>query len=66
MYKVTVVDWGDNAYAQYGSSKVVHEFTTDMIPSICHDGGRLDITGWPETIWVSSHQFSVEIELAGT
>jgi hypothetical protein len=66
-YEVKVVDWGDEAYKKYGEAHTIITFITDKVPSYGYDGGRLDINGWPDTIWVFSHQFSVEVkELVST
>lgn len=61
MYKVEVVDWSDEDYRQFGSEKIVLTFYTDLPPGFSYDGGRLDIDGWPDTIWTMSHQFSVRV-----
>jgi hypothetical protein len=62
MYQVKVIDWSDSAYKEYGSSHVVEQVTVDEVPHISYDGGRVDISGHPHTIWVMGHQFSIEIE----
>lgn len=61
MSHVGIVDWGDDAYREHGCSQVLAEFTTKQIPSISYDGGRVDIDGYPDTIWVMGHQWSVNI-----
>lgn len=61
MFKVEVVDWGDSAYREHGCEKIVETFYTEIAPGFCYDGGRLEIDGWPDTIYLSSHQFSVRV-----
>lgn len=58
--KYDVVDWGDDAYRTHGNSRVIE--TVDLpngLKGFSYDGGRLDLDGHPETIYVESHQFSV-------
>jgi hypothetical protein len=58
--KYDVVDWGDGAYRTYGKEKVIA--TIDLphgLRGFSYDGGRLDLAGYPQTIYVASHQFSV-------
>lgn len=70
MLKVQVVDWSDEAYARTkkatgtASSEVIAEVEVERFGGISFDGGRLDIAGHPETIWVMSHQWSINIEQA--
>jgi hypothetical protein len=60
---VEIVDWGDDAYRKHGCEHVV---ATVELPQgfagFCYDGGRLDLNGHPETIWVLSHQFSIRVK----
>ena len=64
--KLQVVDWGDDAYKRTkkktgtASSEVIAEIEIDKFTGICFDGGRLDIANHP-TIWVESHQWSIEV-----
>lgn len=52
--RVSVRDWGDDETTE----QVIH---VDRIPnSICYDGGRIDIDGHADTIWVSSNSFTIE------
>lgn len=60
MPKFDVVDWGDDAYSRHGKERIVA--TVDLpagLTGFSYDGGRLDLNGHPDTIWVTSHQFSV-------
>lgn len=65
--KVQVVDWGDDAYKRtkkatgVASSEVIAEVTIDKFVGFTFDGGRLDIIGHPETIWVHSHQWTLNL-----
>lgn len=67
MIKVQVVDWSDDAYRRVKkstgtiSSEVVAEVEVSQFSGFCFDGGRLDIAGHPETIWITSHQWSLNI-----
>lgn len=55
-----VVDWGDGAYAQHGKEHVVAEVKlAGPLTGFSYDGGRLDIDGHPETIYLWTNQFSV-------
>ncbi len=61
MVKVRVVDWSDDAYKEYGGEHVIAEITIEKFTGYSYDGGRLDIDGHKETIWVSN-QYSVYVE----
>lgn len=61
MYKVEVVDWGDDAYRKFGCEQIIETFYTDASPGFCYDGGRLEIDGFPDTIWVYGSQWSVRV-----
>lgn len=66
--KIQVIDWGDDAYKRTkkatgeATSEVVAEIEIAEFTGFSFDGGRLDITGHPETIWIESHQWAVRIE----
>lgn len=66
--KLRIVDWSDDAYKRMkkatgeASSEVLAEIEIESFTGFSYDGGRLDITGYGETIWVWSSQFSVEVE----
>lgn len=56
-----VVDWSDDAYRQYGKAHVVARFALDKpLSNVSYDGGRVDIDGVPDTIWVSGNSFSIK------
>jgi hypothetical protein len=58
--KYDVVDWGDDAYLYDGKPRVIE--TVELpngLRGFSYDGGRLDLEGHPATIYVASHQFSV-------
>lgn len=65
--KLRITDWSDDAYKRTkketgkASSEVVAEVYIESFQGFCYDGGRLDIMGHGETIWVMSHQFSVSV-----
>lgn len=74
MIKVKIVDWGDDPILEESEYPVVaydEDLKEVRFPSITievekytghsYDGGRLDISGYPDTIWVS-HQHSVYVE----
>lgn len=62
-----VVDWGDDAYKR--TKEATGEATSEVLATVqipefkglSFDGGRLEIVGHPDTIWVSSHQWSIDI-----
>ena len=60
--KITVVDWGDDSYRAHGKASIIAEFNIDKYEGFSYDGGRLDFNGYPETIWVVSHQWSVDVD----
>lgn len=66
--KITVTDWGDDAYKRTkkatgeASSEVIAEVEIERFSGFSFDGGRLDIQGHPETIWIMSHQWSLNVE----
>ncbi len=66
MIKIEVVDWSDDAYKTskkkngVASSIVVERFEIPKFDGFSFDGGRLDIVGHPDTIWVSN-QWSVNV-----
>jgi len=68
MTKVQVVDWGDNAFKRTkkatgtASSEVIAEVEVARFTGLSFDGGRLDIAGYPDTIWISSNQWSINID----
>jgi hypothetical protein len=64
MYKVKVIDWSDVAYEKCGEKHVEEVIIDSEKPPawFSYDGGRVDIQGHPDTIWVMGHQFSIEIE----
>lgn len=70
--KIQVTDWGDDAYKRTkkatgkASSEVIAEVEVKEFTGFCFDGGRLEISGYPETIWVHSHQWSLNIDPAPT
>lgn len=54
--RVEVRDWGGDET----SEQVVY---VDRMPaSISYDGGRIDIDGHPETIWVFSCSFTIDFK----
>jgi len=56
MTKVIITDWD-------GDEDVVTVVYTDVKnPGICHDGGRLEIDGVPETQWVMSVRWKIDFE----
>jgi hypothetical protein len=58
-----VVDWSDDAYKNHGGEYVVATVKLPQgLTGFSYDGGRLDLNGHPETIWVTSHQFSVRLK----
>jgi hypothetical protein len=61
MAKYNIVDWDDDAYKEHGGPHTVATVDLpDGLTGFCYDGGRLDLDGHPDTIWVS-HQFSVRL-----
>lgn len=74
MINVRIVDWGDNPLLE-DSEHAVEAYDKDLnsvrFPAITiqvekytghsYDGGRLDIAGYPNTIWVS-HSHSIYLE----
>ena len=60
MTVLQVIDWGDEAYSTHGKSRVVAEVEiVGPFTGFSYDGGRLDIDGHPETIYLWTSQFSV-------
>ena len=52
--RVEVRDWG-------GDETIEQVLYINRMPtSICYDGGRIDIDGHPETIYVRSCSFTIE------
>lgn len=64
--KIEVVDWSDDAYREtkkktgVASSRVIAKVEIPEFKGFCFDGGRLDIVGVPDTIWVTN-QCSVNV-----
>ena len=55
-----VVNWDDATFREYGKPHVIARFALDKpMEGFSYDGGRLDIEGVPDTIWVSGQSFSV-------
>lgn len=64
---LNVVDWSDDAYKEHGKPKVIATLTLEEgFKGFSYDGGRLDFNGHAETIYVSSHQFSVSLPSGDT
>lgn len=65
--KLEIVDWGDDAYRETkkktgtASSLVVARVEIPEFKGFSYDGGRLGIVGHPDTIWVLSNQWSMNI-----
>lgn len=66
--KITIRDWSDDAYARtkkatgIASSEIVAEFEIESFQGFSYDGGRLDITGHNETIWVMGNSWSLYVD----
>ena len=64
--KLEVVDWSDDAYNEskrrtgIASSLVIARVEIPEFKGFSFDGGRLEIDGVPETIWVTN-QWSVHV-----
>ena len=65
MTKYKVIDWGDDAYRESGGERVIARFEWDGPLTVCHDGGRLDVDGHPDTIYVTGHQWSIRVDEEG-
>ena len=54
--KIIIKDWTE-------TPATVQEFTVPITDrSFSYDGGRLDIDGLGQTVWVIGHSFSVDFE----
>lgn len=58
--KLRIIDWSDDAYKRTkkatgkASSEIIVEIEIESFTGFSYDGGRLDISGYGETIWVVS------------
>lgn len=63
--KLQIIDWSDDAYKRTkkatgkASSETIAEVEIECFQGFSYDGGRLDIVGHLETIWVTGSQWSV-------
>lgn len=68
--KIKVTDWSDDAYKRTkkatgkAESEVIAEVEVERFAGFSFDGGRLEISGHPETIWITSHQWSLYVDPA--
>lgn len=54
--EITIRDW-------HNSPAIEQVVTAEgKCTGFSYDGGRLDFDGYQETVWVMSHQFSVEFK----
>jgi hypothetical protein len=61
-YKYNVIDWGDDAYRKNNKEEIICTIELSKpLDNICFDGGRLEIEGWEETIYIKSSQFAIHI-----
>lgn len=59
---LNIVDWGDEAYKKNKGPRTIASVTLpEGFKGFSYDGGRLDFVGHSETIFVSSHQFSIAL-----
>ena len=66
MQKVIVVDWSDEGYKrQKRAGKtgpyIIAEIVLPEFKGFCFDGGRLELIGIDETIWIMSHQWKIDV-----
>jgi hypothetical protein len=62
MMQVSVIDWGDEAFKEHGEPVAIAEIEVEQFTGFHFDGGRLDIIGHSETIWIQSHQWSLYVK----